>query len=311
MSMFGSLRWVSTRWRIARDARSAPGSAGLLIFVFHALFEDRRELQVGNCYPRQGITLGRFRDFLEALLDHGIVIQDLATALGRPAAALVAAITFDDGYANNARALPTLERLNAPATFFISTEHVKAQKAFWWDALFRETSRSGVPERLVRGEIRSLKRLTAEEIETRLTARYGPRVLEPVGDLDRPFTTAELVRFGRSPLVTLGNHTRNHAILINYDRTGAAAQIRAAQQDLTGWTGRAPAAIAYPNGDFDGDAVTEAREAGLRIGVTVRPGLNRLDRLEPMTLRRLTVSPTLDARRQVAALARAARDGRL
>src|SRR5207253_2801811 len=88
-----------------------------------------------------------------------------------------------------------------------------------------------------------------EEIESRVTARYGTRALEPLGDTDRPFTPDELVRFAQSPLVTLGNHTRNHAILVNYDRGGAGAQIRAGQQDLIGWTGRAPVAIASARAD--------------------------------------------------------------
>ena len=301
------LHWLRTRWRVGRDARSSPHSTGLLIFAFHRLFEDRRDALRNTCHPHQGITVGFFREFVEALLDHGIVIQDLPTALKTRTAAPVAAITFDDGYADNARALPALERLNVPATFFISTGHVRMQKAFWWDALFREASRAGIPPRVVLEEIREMKRLPVEEIESRVTARYGAHALEPLDDTDRPFTPDELVRFAQSPLVTLGNHTRNHAILVNYDRAGAGAQIRAAQQDLIGWTGRVPVAIAYPNGEFDDGTIAEARAAGLQIGLTVRPGLNTLDRLEPMTLSRVTVGGAPAAGQQAAAFARAAR----
>jgi peptidoglycan/xylan/chitin deacetylase (PgdA/CDA1 family) len=244
---------------------------------------------------------------VEALLDHGIVLQDLPGALGAQTAAPVAAITFDDGYANNARALPILERLSVPATFFISTGHVATQRAFWWDVLFREARRKGTPTRLVLEQIRDLKRLPTSEIESQLRARYGAGSLETLGDTDRPFTQDELVRFAQSPLVTLGNHTRDHAILVNYDRHGAGGQIRAAQQDLIGWTGRAPVAIAYPNGDFGHDTIVEAQAAGLRIGVTVRAGLNVVDRQEPMTLRRITPLATPAAGLQAAAFARAAR----
>ena len=305
------VHWLRTRWRIGRDARSSPHTTGFLIFSFHRLFEDRREILRNTGHPHQGITVGFFREFVEALLDHGIVIQDLPTALGRNTRAPVAAITFDDGYADNARALPTLECLNVPATFFIATGQVETQKAFWWDVLFRQAARAGVPAEVVLEKIREMKRLPSEEVESRLTARYGARALEPVDDTDRPFTRDELVRFAQSPLVTLGNHTRNHAILVNYDQGGAGAQIRAAQQDLTDWTGRAPVAIAYPNGDFDHDTIAEARAAGLRIGVTVRSGLNTPDRLEPMALRRITVLGTPAAGRQAAAFARAARGGPL
>jgi peptidoglycan/xylan/chitin deacetylase (PgdA/CDA1 family) len=94
---------------------------------------------------------------------------------------------------------------------------------------------------------------------------------------------------------------------VNYDRGGAGAQIRAAQEDLIGWTGRAPVAIAYPNGEFDDGTIAEARAAGLQIGLTVRTGLNTSDRLEPMTLSRITVWGTPAAGQQAAAFARAAR----
>lgn len=309
--MLGSLRSLHTRWNVGREARSTPTSGGLLIFLFHALFENAREVELGRCYPQQGITVTFFREFVESLLDHGLSIQGLAAAVRPAGRAPTAAITFDDGYANNARALPTLERLNVPATFFISTAHVEAGKAFWWDAVFREAARAGADERAVRREVGALKRLSAEEVERQVTARYGPHALSPVSDTDRPFTPDELTRLARSPLVTLGNHTRNHAILVHYGRAGAAAQIREAQRDLLAWTGKAPAAIAYPNGDFDDNVVTEARAAGLEVGVTVHPGLNLRGRPEPMVLRRISVGGSQPAARQAAAFARAARGGHL
>ena len=123
--MFGQIRWLRRRWRLARAALSSPDSRGLLVFLFHSLFEDDRELQRGLCYPKQGTTVGSFHEFVEALLYHGIVIQDLPTAIRQSTASLMEAITFDDGYAKDARALPTLERLNVLATYFISTAHVE------------------------------------------------------------------------------------------------------------------------------------------------------------------------------------------
>lgn len=46
------------------------------------------------------------------------------------------AITFDDGYKDNfTRAAPMLKQYGVPATFFICTEPLFQQKAFWWDEL--------------------------------------------------------------------------------------------------------------------------------------------------------------------------------
>ena len=45
-------------------------------------------------------------------------------------------ITFDDGYEDNfIEALPILEDLKVPATFFISTGLIDSDRIFWWDEL--------------------------------------------------------------------------------------------------------------------------------------------------------------------------------
>lgn len=45
-------------------------------------------------------------------------------------------LTFDDGYRDNFDiAKPLLEKYNCPATFFIPSQNLLQQKAFWWDDL--------------------------------------------------------------------------------------------------------------------------------------------------------------------------------
>jgi peptidoglycan/xylan/chitin deacetylase (PgdA/CDA1 family) len=47
-------------------------------------------------------------------------------------------VTFDDGYADNMfEALPILEDIGVPATFFISTDNLETGSGFWWDELER------------------------------------------------------------------------------------------------------------------------------------------------------------------------------
>ena len=55
--------------------------------------------------------------------------------------------------------------------------------------------------------------------------------------------------------------------------TGA---LRECQDTLTEIAGYAPVAISYPNGDHSAEVVEAARQAGLRLGLTVRPCRNRL-----------------------------------
>src|SRR5260370_38238711 len=72
-------------------------------------------------------------------------------------------LTFDDGYCNNLRALPVMEEFNAPAVFFISSDHVREGKAFWWDAAFREGRKHGKTEAEIRRTVAGYKRLKTEE----------------------------------------------------------------------------------------------------------------------------------------------------
>ena len=266
----------------------------LVPFLFHSLFETEEQMKLDVIDPLDRTTVARFRQLVKYYVEHGyrfVAPEDVLAGL--PDGGRCAMLTFDDGYYNNRLALPVLEEFNVPAVFFISTEHVRLGKCFWWDVLHRErTARGTAPAELDR-ERRALKRLPTEEIERRLVEEFGKDCLTPRGDVDRPFTPAELRDFARHPCVRLGNHTANHAILTNYGQDAARDQVARAQEWLTREAGVTPVAIAYPNGGSNEAVVRVCREAGLKLGFTVRPrksplpldaradGLLRLGRFTP------------------------------
>jgi peptidoglycan/xylan/chitin deacetylase (PgdA/CDA1 family) len=299
----GHLRWLRDQWRIGASRSARRESGAVVIVLFHGLFRNSREVRSGVCDPQQGITIGFFAEFVESLLAHGVAIRRLEDALQGPQDGATAVITFDDGYASNALALEVLEQFDVPATFYISTNHVAEKKSFWWDVMYRESARRGAAPAAIRRQIRSLKQLRAEEIEARLVQWFGSRALLPMADCDRPFTRAELVTFARSPHVSLGNHTADHAILVNYDPAGIRNEIDQAQQFLTGVSGVTPKSIAYPNGGYDARVLEIAGGAGLEFGLTVRTGLNTSPSSHPMELRRVTVWGVPGAQRQARVLA--------
>jgi peptidoglycan/xylan/chitin deacetylase (PgdA/CDA1 family) len=303
----GHLRWFRDRWRIGASRPAQRDSGAVVILLFHGLFRSRREARSGVCDPQQGITVGFFADFVQALLAYGVAIQNLEDAVQRPQGGLTAVLTFDDGYVSNALALEVLQQFDVPATFYISTKHVEEQKSFWWDVMYRESARRGATVGAIRRQIRSLKRLRAEQIESQLVQWFGSRALLPMAECDRPFTRAELAEFARSPHVSLGNHTADHAILTNYDAPGIRNEIVVAQQFLTGVSGVSPRSIAYPNGGYDARVLEIAGSAGLEFGLTVRTGLNASPTSHPMELRRVTVWGVPGAQRQARALASMAR----
>src|SRR5581483_5848129 len=128
----------------------------------------------------------------------------------------------------------------------------------------------------IQSEIASYKRLRTCEIESRLKKVYGPNALVPVSDLDRPFTPSELKQFATHPLVTIGNHTQDHAILTNYSAVDQQAQILAAQDDIREICGRIPVIISYPNGNYSSETTELAQSCGLQLGVSCSGGQDRL-----------------------------------
>jgi peptidoglycan/xylan/chitin deacetylase (PgdA/CDA1 family) len=274
----------------------------LVTVLFHSIHSSRREVGSPLLAPNQDITVDDLRAFLDMMLADGFrPVSPAEIERGIAGGTKGLLITFDDGYFNNTRALDVLAQYQAPALFFISSNHVLQAKGFWWDALARELRGRGAGERLVRREIRRMKLWSHERIEAWLRAQYGPRALVPRSDLDRPFSADELRDFSRNRWVHLGNHTRDHAILPNCRVEEMKQQIEGCQHDLVGITGREPIAIAYPNGGYSRAAVACAQAAGLRVGFTVRPFGNALPLQagkRAMTLGRHLVWGAEDPRRQ-------------
>lgn len=249
----------------------------LLGFLFHSLFHDAEEIALNQIDPLGRVTVARFREIVGYYAEHGYqFVGPDAIARGLEPGGRYVALTFDDGYYNNTLALPVLEEFQAPASFMISTDHVRRGLCFWWDVFYREmVARGATPDEVNRESLR-LKVKRDDEIEAELKARFGQNTFLPRGDIDRPFTPAELREFAGHPLVHIGNHTVNHAILTNYPKEEARRQIAAAQEALEQLTGVAPTSIAYPNGAVNPKLTEVCSELGLKVGFTIRPEKNRL-----------------------------------
>lgn len=282
-----------------------PERPALLVFMFHVLFESAAAMGQHEVDPQQRITTEIFEQFVANFLAHGYTfVTPVQVLAGLDPARKHALITFDDGYYNNRLALPILQRYSVPATFFISSHHMLAGRAFWWDVVYRERRRQPLPPAAQAAENELLKQLQHPEIEQYLRAHFGPDALQPVGDLDRPFTPAELRAFAQTPEVTLGNHTSHHAVLTSYAPAAAAHELATCQQDLLHLTGEMPLAVAYPNGNVSEAIITVAERAGLRLGATVQAGKNYLpfarNNVDVLQLKRFLLWGDQDVARQCA-----------
>jgi peptidoglycan/xylan/chitin deacetylase (PgdA/CDA1 family) len=249
----------------------------LLSFLFHSLFRDEAEMELNLVDPLERTMVRHFREFIEYYLENGYRFVGPDELLeGLDPSGKYALITFDDGYYNNMLALPVLEEYGVPAVVFVSTNHVCEQKNFWWDVLYRERTAQGATPRQIYNEAMHLKVLRSCELEAVLVERFGPSAFIPHGDIDRPFRPDELRALAGHPLVHLGNHTADHAILTNYTPEQAHDQIVRAQEALREMTGISPSVIAYPNGAHSRPILQACGELGLKLGFTVRPEKNPL-----------------------------------
>ncbi len=125
------LRKLSRAARIARH-RLVPHS---LILLYHRITE------LANDPHLLAVDPDNFASHLDLIRRHAtpVRLQELVEAVkGGGVVDRAVVVTFDDGYADNLhQAKPLLERLEVPATVFVTAGQVGAGHEFWWDELDR------------------------------------------------------------------------------------------------------------------------------------------------------------------------------
>jgi peptidoglycan/xylan/chitin deacetylase (PgdA/CDA1 family) len=285
--------WWQQAFRRADDlfmgtaARIAGHRPNLLVLMFHGLFRDRVEAENDTVDPYQPFTEADLRALIRHFLAAGYrFARPDRLSLGLRAAPKRVMLTFDDGYANNLRALPILREFGVPAAFFIAAGNVASGEAFWWDALHRELARRGIGRAAAVAERQRLKAMPTYAIRNTLGSMFGPGVLQPSGETDRPMTPAEVRALAADPLAAIGNHSLDHDLLTRIPPERARDQLTVCQRLLAEWTGSAPQIVAYPNGNCDDRIVAMAEGLGLKTGFVAAPGRTRLP-LDPAARMRL------------------------
>ncbi len=249
----------------------------LILFNFHGLFNNKKEIKKNLVDPQTWITIDQFKQFIKYYSKHNYTFvspNDILQGLNNDNKYIM--ITFDDGYYNNIYALPILRKYHIPALFFISTNHVKQNKCFWWDVLYRERIKLEASKKEILNEKNQLKTKTSEEIEQYLIKKFGEEAFKPKSTIDRPFTNSELKEFSKNKYVYLGNHTSNHAILTNYPLNEIKSQIIEAQKFIYEVTGTTPKTLSYPNGNYSDEIIKISKELGIQIGITIEYKKNKL-----------------------------------
>jgi peptidoglycan/xylan/chitin deacetylase (PgdA/CDA1 family) len=217
-----------------------------------------------------------------------------------------AAITFDDGYADNRdAAAPVLDRHEAPATIFIATDPIHGEREFWWDDLQRllidfpadavTLDLAGGPLEIALGKRQpddahwtafvqartprqkgfyrawqALRLLQPDEQEGALQAlRDQAGVSAEPRPSHRTMSAAE-VRDLRSARIAIGAHSLSHTSLSARSVEDQAHEIRDSRTQVAEIIGAAPKSFAYPFGDFDEHSLRLVEEAGFECACTTR-----------------------------------------
>jgi peptidoglycan/xylan/chitin deacetylase (PgdA/CDA1 family) len=211
----------------------------------------------------------------------------------------VAAVTFDDGYSDvYHNALPVLRRKGIPAAVFVVSDLVGTNCLPLYDRLFLLLShafgqngtrprvslpslllRLGLPfndpasrRALARGPFQALgvllDRLPQLEIQAVIAALAAETGTMPRSPELRPLTWEMLLEL-QGAGVTIGSHTRSHALLTNERAERMHEEAAGSRQALEQRLPDPVVHFAYPDGRWDAAAVGAVAAAGYRFAYTV------------------------------------------
>lgn len=197
------------------------------------------------------------------------------------------ALTFDDGLRNQYEyAYPVLERLEAPATFFICPTLMDERRWLWtqesrsrlesMDAAGRRAFAASADLATDDAEaivvhMKSLPLAQRQRQEDALRERTpGFKPTEETGRRFDPLSWDEVARLDPA-LVTIGSHTLTHPILTTIDDEALAHEIVDSRRLLEERLGRTVDLFCYPNGSMD-ERVRAVVQRTYRAAVTTENG---------------------------------------
>jgi peptidoglycan/xylan/chitin deacetylase (PgdA/CDA1 family) len=283
-SKLGVTGLLHRRRRKQRDYR-------VFILEYHAVEAEREE--------EGAVSAARFRSHLEFLAARWrcLTVAQAATRLRGGLDEDLMVITFDDGYANNARiAFPALAERKVPATIYLATGFLDGRE-LWFDVArrglgeaARDPARAAGLElfaKVALGEVLGAwpTRLTLEEAMLRL--KQAPpadrlaaiRALQPLAaalPAKEPMSWQE-ARQLLGAGIELGAHTVDHPILSRLDEDQQEIEIAGSLDRIEAELGERPRTFAMPNGgerDYDAATLRILRRLGLLAACTTRRGSN-------------------------------------
>jgi peptidoglycan/xylan/chitin deacetylase (PgdA/CDA1 family) len=276
---------MTVRW-VFSQLSPAGANARLSVFIFHRVLPVADPLFPGE------LDAVRFDQQMRWIRNWFNVLP-LAEAVARLRAGRLpvraAAITFDDGYADNCTvALPILRRAGLAATFFIATGYLDGGR-MWNDTVIEAVRRaegakldltslglgrhaiSTIEDRRIALRI-LIGKLKYLEQDSRQQLADG---IVEVAKVDLPrdlMLTTDQVRTLSKSGMTIGAHTVSHPILLRVSEDQARDEMIQSKKRLESVVEHEVTLFAYPNGkpyvDYAAAHVRLARAAGFSAAVS-------------------------------------------
>lgn len=303
----GLLRWA--KWRLAaRD--------GIVVLTFHRVLSDA-DFELTNSPPGMAVRERTFEQLAEHLareyktVDLGAGAPEWTGGQSRPRIA----ITFDDGWADNATtAFPIVRKQGLPWTIFICPERVGRPFPFWPErvvALWRIAECRGLTrqllqllseevegtsdarrlaaEKTLKSFIERLKTFSAEQRNAVMSrmAEYISPGLDTADTIDATMTWDEIDRMVCRG-VTIGSHTLSHPILTRISRSEAQREITESKRVLERKLRRECGLFAYPNSEWSLRVRDQVAQAGYAMAFAYGPGVWTRDS-DPFVIPRINI----------------------
>lgn len=278
--------------RSALNLVSPGGPRGRLsILIFHRVLPQPDSLFPGEPdAARFDQMMSWVKSWFNVMpLDHAVDALKAGTLPSR-----AAAITFDDGYADNYTiAMPILQKHGLTATFFIATGFLNGGR-MWNDTVIESirattdsqidlsaqklgihsTGSTAEKRNAISRIIDSIKYLPPDERKARSDSIADTLRIEPPDSL--MMTSAQVKELRRNGM-QIGAHTVSHPILARLNTVDAHNEIAASKDELEKLLGESISLFAYPNGKHNADYLDEhatlVRKLGFSAAVSTNPGV--------------------------------------
>jgi peptidoglycan/xylan/chitin deacetylase (PgdA/CDA1 family) len=287
-------------------ARSWVRRHGAIVLTFHRVLSDS-EVQETASLPGMIVRSSTFAGFLKYASQTSKFVDLSHDPEWESNGRLKLAVTFDDGWSDNATAAyPAARQYSAPMTIFIVPEKTGTTQPFWPErtAAVLERPVADGPSRnamFIEQAIEALKELPASEREHRIGQMAGSPgmlqsrdvqqsmgALQTVASIDRTMTWQQIQEL-HSGGVTFGSHTSTHEILTMVSAAQAEREI-VSSRDLIQEKLKVPCPLfSYPNGNCSAQVRGLVAAAGYKFAfLNQDPGVWTRD-CDPLLIPRVNI----------------------